>query len=101
MLARKHQYRQVLTVVELVIVIVIVIAIVGVLVALLFPAVQAAREAARLTQCLNQLRQIGLGVQNHVSAQEIFQTGGLYPWPQIEDFSSGGKPFGLVPTSRG
>lgn len=54
----------------------VVIAIIGVLVALLLPAVQAAREASRRSQCLNNLRQLGLGCLNFQSSAGAFPTAG-------------------------
>ncbi len=53
----------------------VVIAIIGILIALLLPAIQAAREAARRANCLNNLKQIGLGFQNMDSAKNRFPPG--------------------------
>jgi prepilin-type processing-associated H-X9-DG protein len=54
----------------------VVIAIIGILIALLLPAIQSARESARLTECKNNLKQIGLAFQNHVNINKFFPTGG-------------------------
>jgi prepilin-type N-terminal cleavage/methylation domain-containing protein/prepilin-type processing-associated H-X9-DG protein len=53
----------------------VVIAIIAVLIALLLPAVQAAREAARRASCVNNMKQIGIGLHNYVSANDSLPPG--------------------------
>jgi len=70
---RHSKSRQGFTLIELL----VVIAIIAVLIALLLPAVQAAREAARRSSCVNNLKQIGLAINNYEQANSCYPPGGF------------------------
>jgi prepilin-type processing-associated H-X9-DG protein/prepilin-type N-terminal cleavage/methylation domain-containing protein len=66
----------------------VVISIIGVLIALLLPAVQAARESARRTQCVNNLKQLGVAMHTYESASRCFPPG------YVSNFDTSGADTG-------
>lgn len=91
--SQNRSLRSAFTLVELL----VVIAIIGILVALLLPAIQSAREAARRTQCQNNLKQLGLGLQNFHIANNRFPSNSYW---SLGNSTNCGIPLQTNPRDR-
>lgn len=75
----------------------VVVAVIGILIALLLPAVQQARSSARRTQCLNNLKQIGLAAHNYHDTHLTLPPGAMLVGPSFGTASGWGWGAMLLP----
>ncbi|MCA9214030.1 MAG: DUF1559 domain-containing protein [Planctomycetales bacterium] len=83
----------------------VVISIIAVLVSLLFPAINVARSSARKTQCMGNLRQLGVGFGVHADSHRGTMTSGAFDWKNdgpvteigwVADLRAQGIPVGQL-----
>ncbi len=66
----------------------VVLGIIAVVLGMLLPGIQGGREAARRTQCLNNMKQIGLALQNYHELWRVFPPG------YVSEVDAGGRDLG-------